>query len=117
MLVLTFLFSLFALVGCKENEKPDLSFNKVELEVKEGESFTLNPTIKNLENGAIEYTFDKDGIVEIKNGNEFVAKKAGTVKITASLKDYSEIKVEITVKVVAVSEAKLVQEIKLTGLD
>ena len=115
MLVLTFLFSLFALVGCKENEKPDLSFSKVELEVKEGESFTLNPAIKNLENGAIEYTFDKDGIVEIKNGNEFVAKKAGTVKITASLKDYSEIKVEITVKVVAVSEAKLVQEIKLTG--
>ena len=114
MLVLTFLFSLIAFVGCKD-EKPDLNFDKVDVEVNEGESFTLNPAIKNLENGAIEYSFDKDGIVEIKNGNEFLAKKAGTVKITASLKDYSDIKVEINVTVKAVSETKLVTEIRLTG--
>lgn len=119
MLVLTFFLSVICLIGC--NEKPELSFETVSVEVEAGKTFTLNPTIKNLHDGVVEYAFDKEGIVELKNGNEFLAKEKGTVVITASLKGNKDIKVEITVTVKAKqgddpkpTEPKLVTEIKLT---
>lgn len=112
MLVLTFLFALVVFVGCKED--PTLSFDKANVEIAVGESFTLTPTITNLEGSdLVDYAFDKEGIIEKSGENSFIGKSNGTVTITASLKGYEKITFTITVEVV--KQDKKVTSINVTG--
>ena len=107
-------FLAIALVGCKKDkdpEKPTISFAETSLEVTVGDTFTLKPTITNLENGTIEFTFDKEGVVSL-TGNTFTAESEGNVKITGTLKDYPDIKASVTVTV----KAPATLDVKVTGI-
>lgn len=84
-------------IGCGENAT--LEFSKVSFDVTEGDSFELEPKIGNLIDGIIEYSFDKDGVIELKEGNEFIAKAEGTVTIKATIKGIDYLSVDITVNV------------------
>ena len=95
MLVLTFALVVVLFAGC--GEKPELKFTKDSFEVEVGETFELEPVITNTES-LVEYTFDKEGIVEISE-NKVKALAAGKVVITAQLKDAKEVKVQIKVSV------------------
>ncbi len=97
LFVLTFLLTTFVLVGCKVT--PTLKFEKSSFEVEVGETLELKPIVTELEEFEIEYSFDKEGIIVMKEGNKFEAVKAGDVKITASLKDYKEVTFDILVTV------------------
>ena len=108
------LFLAFVLVGCKkpkEEPSPTLTFAQTNLEVTVGDTFTLKPTITNLENGTVEFTFDKEGVVSLTN-NTFKAESEGSVVITATLKGYSDIKASVNVTV----KAPAVQTIAVTGI-
>ena len=108
------LFLAFVLVGCKkpkEEPSPTLTFAQTNLEVTVGDTFTLKPTITNLENGTVEFTFDKEGVVSL-TGNTFKAESEGSVVITATLKGYSDIKASVNVTV----KAPAVQTIAVTGI-
>ena len=98
--VLTFLFIILLLlvVGCKKT-LPTLAFEDTEFTVTEEEEFDLTPIITNLEgDNLVDYTFDVTGIVTEADG-VFIAVAEGVVHITATLKDYPDISVVITVTV------------------
>jgi len=97
LLVLTFLFALFVVVGCRKD--PTLTFEKTSFEVEVGEVVELKPVITDLEDGVVEYSFDKEGIVVDKGNNKFEAAAAGSVTIKASLKGYEKISVDVKVTV------------------
>lgn len=95
MLVLTFILTVTLFVGCKT---PELKFEQSSYELKVGEELVLSPVLTNTKS-LVEYTFDKEGIVEITD-NKVKALSVGEVKITANLKDNKEIKAELTIKVI-----------------
>lgn len=107
LLIITFLFTF---VGCGDKTPTlDLSENNVNLFI--GDKYEIKPVVTNAgENVEFDYAMDKDGIVEI-NENTVTAIGAGTVKITVSLKKFSDVKKELTVNV----EKKLFPEIKISG--
>ena len=78
-------------------EKPILSFEKVQYEVKVDEKITLNPTIKNAKgNEKVVYEYDNE-YLSCEN-NTFTALKEGEVVIRAFLEGTSE-KIEIKVTI------------------
>lgn len=95
MFVLTFILTVTLFVGCKT---PELKFEQSSFELKVGEELVLSPVLTNTKS-LVEYTFDKEGIVEITD-NKVKALSVGEVKITANLKDNKEIKAELTIKVI-----------------
>ncbi len=101
ILVVISLFLAILLVGCGGSEQtPELDFKESEISVKVGEIFTLTPLILEVEDTTpIEYTFDKEGIVEYQSGNSFKAVGEGIVNITGTLKGYEEATKTIKVKV------------------
>ncbi len=91
------------LVGCGESEQtPKLDFEDKEITVKVGEVFDLKPIfIEVEENAVIDYTFDKEGIIEYQSNNSFKAIGEGNVIITGTLKDYGvfeNINVTVTIE-------------------
>ena len=121
--LLIFAFS-FAACKKKENEEenkggedkqiPTISFQTTSYELEVGEEVTLSPVIKNLENGEIEYSEDKTGVVTSEVNGTYKAVAAGTVTVTAKIKGYdASASVTITVKEVYVPV--LVSEITVEG--
>ena len=94
-------------------EKPILSFEKVQYEVKVDEKITLNPTIKNAKgNEKVEYEYDNE-YLSCEN-NTFTALKEGEVVIRAFLEGTSEkieIKVTISPKDTSKPEVKTIAEV------
>lgn len=111
MLVLTFLFALVVFVGCKND--PTLKFNNSNVEIKVGETFKLTPIITNLDSGKVNYSFDKEGVIEETSENEFVGKSIGKVTITASLEGFE--KITFTINVEVIKQDKQVTSINVTG--
>ena len=92
---------ILLLVGCGSSKTPELDFKEKELMVNVGETFVLEPIIIEAEDTTpIEYTFDKNGIIEYISGNSFKAITTGTVEITACLKEYETEAVSIKVTVI-----------------
>lgn len=114
LFAILFMVLAFAVVGCKKNNNTDnpdektpaIAFAQTSLEVTVGDTFRLNPTITNLENGAVDFSFDKQGIVSFAN-NTFTAEAEGVVVVTATLQGYSDIKASVTVTVLGVPEVKV----------
>ncbi|MCR5422604.1 MAG: Ig-like domain-containing protein, partial [Bacilli bacterium] len=114
LFAILFMVLAFAVVGCKKNNNtdnpdektPTIAFAQTSLEVTVGDTFRLNPTITNLENGAVDFSFDKPGIVSFAN-NTFTAEAEGVVVVTATLQGYSDIKASVTVTVVGIPEVKV----------
>ena len=94
-------------------EKPILSFEKVQYEVKVDEKITLNPTIKNAKgNEKVVYEYDNE-YLSCEN-NTFTALKEGEVVIRAFLEGTSEkieIKVTISPKDTSKPEVKTIAEV------
>ena len=94
-------------------EKPILSFEKVQYEVKVDEKITLNPTIKNAKgNEKVVYEYDNE-YLSCEN-NTFTALKEGEVVIRAFLEGTSEkieIKVTISPKDISKPEVKTIAEV------
>ena len=120
-----FMVLAFAIVGCKKDngggntpggddtKTPTIAFAETSLEVVVGDTFTLKPTVTNLDNAKIDFTFSSQGIVTLE-ANTFTAEAEGTVTITATLHDYSNIKASINVTVKAPA-AVLVTGITING--
>ena len=113
LFAILFMVLAIAAVGCKKDknpsgnkETPTIAFAQASLEVNVGDTFKLNPTITNLENGAVDFSFDKQGIVSFAN-NTFTAESEGTVVITATLQGYSDIKASVTVTVLGLPDVKV----------
>lgn len=112
-LILVFALGLL-LIGCKEN--PTLNFDQSSISVEVGQEFELQPKIENLEgNDLVNYSFDVTGVIESKGGNKFIAVKVGNVKISASLKDYEDVKCDVNVTVTEPSVK--VSGITITGIN
>ena len=120
-----FMVLAFAIVGCKKDNEgntpggdtktPTIAFAESSLEVVVGDTFTLKPTVTNLDNAKIDFTFNSQGIVTLE-GNTFTAEAEGSVSITATLQDYPNIKATINVTVKAPSAANvLVTSITING--
>ena len=116
-IAILFIALALVVVGCKKPvedvKDPTLTLDKSTLTVEVGDEFTIQATVENLENGIVEYSFDKQGVVTLSNG-KFIAEQAGTVVITASLKDYANIKESVTVTVNAPAPT-LVTGVEVTG--
>ncbi|MGD9605059.1 MAG: InlB B-repeat-containing protein [Bacilli bacterium] len=89
---------LFA--GCTPEATPSLSLSSSSFTTVVGETATIVPTIGGVEGLTLTYASDDDTIASVADG-VITAKAAGTAKITVSLTDYPEIKVEATVVVKA----------------
>jgi hypothetical protein len=99
--ILLLLVLILLLIGCGSSKTPELDFKEKELMVNVGETFVLEPIIIEAEDTTpIEYTFDKNGIIEYISGNSFKAISTGTVEITACLKEYETEAVSIKVTVI-----------------
>ena len=95
VLVLTLVLTVFLTLAC--GEEATLKFEKNSFEVTVGESFELKPIITGSES-LVEYSFDKEGIVKIEN-QTVSALAAGSVVITANLKDARKVNATIIVVV------------------
>ncbi len=94
------------LVGCGQSEQtPELDFEDKEITVKVGEVFDLKPIFIEVENALIDYTFDKEDIVEYQSDNSFKAIGEGSVIITGTLREY-EVFETVNVTVVTEEEVK-----------
>ena len=116
--LLIFAFS-FAACKKKDNEKenqpkPTISFSTTTYELEVGEELTLSPVVTNLENGEIEYSESKAGVVSSLENGKYKAVAAGTVTITAKLKGY-DASASVTITVTEVFEPVLVSEITVSG--
>lgn len=89
---------LFA--GCTPEATPTLSLSSSSFTTVVGETATIVPTIGGVEGLTLEYASDNETVASVADG-VVTAKAAGTAKITVSLTDYPEIKVEATVVVKA----------------
>ena len=109
LLVLLLFIVSFLFVACsKEEEKPDdkpdqktpvLKIEKTNYELLEGESERIQTTIEN-SNDALEivYESDNESVAKVENGR-IMALSKGNANISAYLKDYSDNKLTLTVKV------------------
>ncbi len=116
--LLIFAFS-FAACKKKDNEKenqpkPTISFSTTTYELEVGEELTLSPVVTNLENGEIEYSESKAGVVSSLENGKYKAVAAGTVTITAKLKGY-DASASVTITVTEVFVPVLVSEITVSG--
>ena len=113
-LILLIFFLSFGMIACskkidKDNDSgennediinPTLSFEKLEIELKVGETYTLNPNITELSgNDLVDYTIDNERIISI-SGTTVTALAEGSTVVHASLKGYDEIKVDISFTVI-----------------
>ena len=113
-LILLVFFLSFGMIACSEkidkdndsgenNEdiiNPTLSFEKLEIELKVGETYSLNPNITELSgNDLVDYTIDNERIISI-SGTTVTALAEGSTVVHASLKGYDEIKVDISFTVI-----------------
>ena len=112
ILLVVSLFLAILLVGCgKSSQTPQLDFEKKEMSIKVGETFTLSPIYIEVENGSlIEYTFDKEGVIEHQSGNTFKAIGEGDVVITATLKEHKKATSTVKVNVALVYTVKFVDK-------
>ena len=110
LLVLLLFIVSFLFVACKkeEEEKPDdkqktpvLKIEKTNYELIEGESERIQTTIEN-SSEALEIVFESDNesVAKVENGRISALSK-GNANISAYLKDYSDNKLTLTVKVTA----------------
>lgn len=100
-----FLFVLLTaglfLVGCKKNPpiEPTLAFDDTEIAILVDETFTLTPIITELTgDDLVEYVVANPAVVNFVD-DEWVGLQEGTTTITASLKEYEDVEVVITVVV------------------
>ena len=76
-----------------------LKFEKATMEVEVGDEFDIKSTITGVDaTTLVEFTFDKTGVVEYKDG-KFKALEKGTVVITGTVKGYADAKASLTVTV------------------
>ena len=118
MIAFLFVFA-FAFTACKKDKeedkaKPTISFSTTTYELEVGEELTLSPVIKDLENGEIEYSESKAGIVTSEANGKYKAVAAGTVTITAKIKGY-DASASVTITVTEVFVPLLVSEITVSG--
>ena len=105
---------ILLLVGCGSSKTPELDFKEKEIMVNVGETFVLEPIIIEAEDTTpIEYTFDKNGIIEYISGNSFKAITTGTVEITACLKEYET--EAVSIKVIVIVDKYIVKFIDNKG--
>lgn len=108
LLVLLFIVSFLFVACSKEEEKPDdkpdqktpvLMIEKTNYELLEGESERIQTTIEN-SNDALEivYESDNESVAKVESGR-IMALSKGNANISAYLKDYSDNKLTLTVKV------------------
>ena len=86
-------FLVFLFIGCT-NITILYDGGAITLEV--GAEKTINVTVKGAE--GLEYSVDNSDVLKVENG-KITALKAGSAKITVSVKDHSDKKVEINVTV------------------
>ena len=106
LLMVLLLFALaFLFVGCKPEpveEKPILVVGTVELETEEGSTVKISASITNTdEQFDLEFASDKTAIATVDTSGNVTAKAPGQAIITVSIKDHSEQKAEVKVKVLA----------------
>ena len=95
----------FSIVACSSDEGetnqnlPTIAFEKVEVELYVGDTYTLDPSITELSGvDLVDYKILDEAIISI-NGTTITALKAGTTKVVASLKGYEDIKAEVSINV------------------
>jgi uncharacterized protein YjdB len=101
LLIIALLISfgiLFA--GCTPEATPSLSLASSSFTTVVGETATIVPTVGGVEGLTMEYVSDNEEVATVADG-VVTAIAAGTAKITVSLTDYPEVKVEATVIVKA----------------
>ncbi len=98
----------------KETKNPSISFTTTSYELEVGEEVTLNPTTKDVENPVVEYSLSVEGIVSNDGNGKFTALAAGTVTVTAKLKDL-EVSANVTIKVNEPALPVYVESITIEG--
>jgi len=89
---------LFA--GCTPEGTPTLSLSSATFSTVVGETTTIKPTVGGVEGLTLTYASSDEAVATVADG-VVTAKAPGTAKITVSLTDYPEVKVEATVVVKA----------------
>ena len=98
---MTACFDNFNNNGNKETKTPTLTFKELEVELNVGEQYTLNPVITELSGtDLVKYVIDETDLISI-SGNTVTALKAGNATIHASLKEYDDISVDISIVITA----------------
>ena len=103
------------LVACDNTPEvvAKLDFEKSTLTVEVGDEFDIKATVSGVDaSTAVEFTFDKDGIVKYENG-KFTAVAAGVVVVTGTVKGYSDATASLTVTVNE-KKAEVNAKVKLT---
>lgn len=90
---------LFA--GCTPEATPSLSLSSSSFTTVVGETATIVPVIGGVEGLTMVYASDNEAVATVSDAGVITAVSAGTAKITVSLTDYPEVKVEATVIVKA----------------
>ncbi|GEM_PF-6915702 len=99
IIALLIAFGIF-FVGCNEAVTPTLSLTTTSFTTTVGETATIVPEVVGAEGLTLEYATDNAAVATVAAG-VVTAVSAGTAKITVSLTDYPEVKVEATVIVKA----------------
>jgi len=99
IIALLIAFGIF-FVGCNEEVTPSLSLTTTSFTTTVGETATIVPEVIGVEGLTLEYATDNAAVATVAAG-VVTAVSAGTAKITISLTDYPEVKVEATVIVKA----------------
>ena len=112
--LLAILAIALVLIACDGDKvEAKLDFEKSTLTVEVGDEFDIKTTVSGVDaSTAVEFTFDKDGIVKYENG-KFTAVAAGEVKITGTVKGYSDATATLTVTVNE-KKAQVNAKVKLT---
>ena len=104
--------AIFTMFACsKDKTSPTLTFEKLEVELKVGETYTLNPLIEGLKGeDLVKYTIDKPELLSI-SGSTVNALGVGSATVHASLKGYDNVAKDITFTISA-TKAKISKELQ-----
>ena len=90
---------IFAVTSCKKDKNATLSLKDQSIELKVGDSYTINPTIAEAKDTSFNVELIGDSsVLEIKD-NVITAKQAGEVTVKVSLKSNPDASSQLTVKV------------------
>ncbi|NLM33414.1 MAG: hypothetical protein GX203_04355, partial [Acholeplasmataceae bacterium] len=86
-------------VSNKQDGSPHLEIDEDEIELYIGETYQLNPFVRNLEDYIISYSVSNEDIIAVTNG-KITALKEGTTTVTISILNRNDITpINVTVKV------------------
>lgn len=86
-------------VSNKQDGSPHLEIDEDEIELYIGETYQLNPIVRNLEDYIISYSVSNEDIIAVTNG-KITALKEGTTTVTISILNRNDITpINVTVKV------------------